>query len=143
MTSSDIQRLYSSLRSLQIESTKMKDYIERNQRQVAFSPWLFDADYKVYCKHYNGVIDFCRNLDKELLDPFIKEKILNLPDLSESDFKFSTFGIPVPILYTILFPVGLIALGMNYSKLSVLKSKFWDIEGNLGTITFMVKAALN
>lgn len=69
----------------------------------------------------------------------IKEKLSEMPNISQSDFKYYTWGIPSYLLF-VLLPVGLAAWTNTYIKLSNLQTKLKDVERSSGTLLFMLKA---
>ena len=145
MNSHSLTNFHRSVCSLKIETEKVASHIEAKFLRIILYPILFnvDFDYKIYCDHYYGIQKFAKHLPEDADNNLLKEKVAELPVLNHRDFTFVTFGLPIPILYTILFPLGLIAMGKNYVILNSLQSKLQDANRTLGTTEFMLKAAVS
>lgn len=143
MSQISMSSLYRSTFSLKNETEKVTRYIDNHFKRIVFYPLFFDFDYKVYCDHYNGLVHCLKQLPPDPSNNLIKEKAAELPSLQHNDFRFATFGLPIPVLYTILFPLGLVALGKNQATLSALQEKLGDINRILGTTEFVLKAAVS
>jgi hypothetical protein len=135
---------YTSTNSLYSETSRIKQYLESKFRALIFNPFILehDIDYKSYCSHYNALKDYSENYNTDSDIGLIREKFNELPVIRPHDFEFSTFGLPLYLLF-VLFPLNVLAWGRNYKRLAALRELLTDAKGQLGTIEFMLKAAVS
>lgn len=139
-----MNNFYTSTKSLYSETSRIEQIVEARFRALIFNPFILehDIDYKSYCSHYNSLRDYSKNLKADSDIDLIKEKFNELPVISSQDFEFTTFGLPVYLL-CVLFPLNILAWGRNYTKLTALKDSLNNAKRLLGTIEFMLKAAVS
>ena len=127
--------------SLINDTKKITDLLDSRSKQLVFYPAIIEADidYKIYCSEYNDIKDFCRDMSLDENSKIIKDKISELPSLTEKDFKFHNSAIPIFLLY-VLFPLGIIIWINSYFKIASLNNKLKGAARTLNTTEFMLKA---
>ena len=134
-----VESLKISLLNFSNETTRISQTIDSKFTNFIFYSGIVDVDYKNYCMQLQGIKNYSIQLTLNNDTKIIKEKLSEMPLISEHDFQYYTWNIPVLLLF-ILLPVGLIVWINNYFKLSALQDKLRNIESVSGTLNFMLKA---
>lgn len=139
-----LNNLSVSIKNLENETSTFIQYFSNRLIQLIFSPVILDADLDIknYCLLLKSIKDYSYGLPSNENSLIIKEKVSNLPDLKESDFRFYTH-IPIQgwILF-ILLPIGIIIWFIYYLKITALTEKLNIVKANLGTIDFFLNNLL-
>lgn len=136
-----IESLKVSVSNFSNDTTRISQFVDSRFTNLIFYPSIIEADidYESYCKQLQAIKSYAADLTLSDDTKIIKEKISEIPNISQSDFKYYTWGIPAYLLF-ILLPVGLIAWTNTYIKVSTLQNKLKEIERSLGTLMFMLRA---
>jgi hypothetical protein len=139
-----LESLKISLSNFSNETTRISQYIDSNLSKLVFYPIIFEAD--IDQKSYYNQLDEIKKYSNKLIinedTKLIREKIAEMPTITQSDFNIYSIGINHYLLY-ILLPLGLISWTSTYFKIINLQNKVKDIERTLGTLNFMLKALTN
>lgn len=136
-----LENLKISVDSLMNETKRIFQFLAKNQVNLIFFHNILqaDIDYKNYCSLYAAIKSYAAALPSDLDVQILKEKIVELPPLSQKDFAYSPVSVPTILLF-LLLPLGIIVWIINYVHISALTDKMRSIERTLGTIDFMLKA---
>ena len=136
-----LENLKISVDSLMNETKRIFQFLTKNQVNLIFFHNILqaDIDYKNYCSLYAAIKSYAAVLPSEANVQILKEKIVELPPLSQKDFAYSPVSVPTILLF-LLLPLGIIVWIINYVHISALTDKMRSIERTLGTIDFMLKA---
>jgi len=136
-----LENLKISVDSLMNETKRIFQFLTKNQVNLIFFHNILqaDIDYKNYCSLYAAIKSYAAALPSDADVQILKEKIVELPPLSQKDFAYSPVSVPTILLF-LLLPLGIIVWIINYVHISALTDKMRSIERTLGTIDFMLKA---
>ncbi|NNV54105.1 hypothetical protein [Limnovirga soli] len=133
-----------SIYNFAIETNRISQLIDSRFTNLIFYPNILEADidYKNYCNQLDAIKKYSDQLTINDDTIIIKEKISELPTISQSDFQIYSWGINQYMLF-ILLPLGLIGWTNTYFKIIKLQTKLKDTERTIGTLSFMLKALTN
>jgi len=130
-----------SLSNFAIDTNRISHLIDSRFANLVFYPSILEADidYKNYCNQLEAIKKYSTQLTVNDDTNIIKEKILELPTISQADFQIYSWGINSYLLF-ILLPLGLIGWTNTYFKITTLQTKLKETERTFGTLNFMLKA---
>lgn len=131
-----LQSLKISLDSLLYDTEKIHSHLQN--RSGSFDPGQVDLDCKLYCQQYNAIRDFTRNLPDGETITILKERMAELPDITEFDFRHEPSGFSLDVILPIVGEWLKDTLTTNG-----LREKMEDIYRGLNTIQFMLKGLTN
>src|SRR3954466_16210133 len=110
-----LENLKISVDSLENETKRISQFLISKQTNLIFfhNILLADIDYESYCSLYASVKKFADTLTIDADTKIIKEKVGELPPLSEKDFAYSGINVPAIILFFVL-PFGIIVWTINF-----------------------------
>jgi hypothetical protein len=141
MGNNPLSNLSVSIKSVCNETNNFISYLDKNIFNLIFYPNIIEADLASddYCKLLKSIKNYATDLPSIQDNTNIKEKINELPDIQEKEFKFYSSSIPIWILY-IVFPIGIIIWINYYLKITRLIDRLRITSTKLGTIDFFLKA---
>jgi hypothetical protein len=141
---SQLENLKISVGSLMNETKRVLQLLISKHTDLIFfyNILLADIDYENYCSLYDSIKEYAATIPSDANTGIIKEKIQELPSLSNKDFAYSNFHFPTIILF-LLLPLGIIVWIINFIHVTKLIDKMRSIERTLGTADFMLKALTN
>jgi len=136
-----LKNLYNSTRNVASATASNISYFEKNLFQIIIFPNIIDADIDVqnYTKQIAELKEsetlLATNEDGQIIVSILK----SIPTIEAKEFKIY-WNKSIWIAFLIL-PLGIILWIGYYLKISQLIGKLREIQGKLGTIEFMLKAA--
>ena len=140
MYSKSIGNLSSSIKNAHIETNNFVTYLEKNIFNLIFYPNIIEADIASddYCKLIKSIKNYVNNLPSSYEYIIIREKVSEIPEIEEKEFKFYFSSASNWGLY-IIFPLGITIWLNYYFKIKSLINKLRKVSGKLGTIDFFLK----
>jgi hypothetical protein len=136
-----LENLKISVDSLMTETKRISQFLSTKQVNLIFFHNILqaDIDYKSYCSLYAAIKSYSNAIPPDADTQILKEKIEELPALSQKDFAYSPVSVPTILLFLVL-PLGIIVWIINYVHINALSDKMRSIERTLGTVEFMLRA---
>ncbi len=141
---SNLNSLSISIKSLDKETLIFIEYFNNQLIQLVFNPIILEADLDIknYCYLLKSIKEYTFDLHLNETNQIIVEKINNIPELNERDFKFYTNTPITGWLLFLILPIGIIIWGIYYIKISDITEKLNIVKSNLGTIDFILNNLL-
>lgn len=125
-----------SLDSFLYETEKIHTHLQN--RSGSFDPGDIDIDYRIYCRQYVAIRQFVQELPHNDSVDIIKERVAELPEITEFDFRHEPSGFS----WHVVLPI--IGEWLKDSFVTnKLQEKMEDIYRSLNTVHFMLKALTN
>lgn len=131
-----LQSLKISLDSFLYDTERIHSHLQN--QSGSFDPGRVDLDYKVYCQQYNAIRAFTRNLPDSDTIAILKERMAELPDITEFDFTHEPSGFSLDVI----LPIVGEWLKDTFTT-NGLQQKMEEIYRGLNTIQFMLKGLTN
>lgn len=144
MSNNPLNNLSISVKSAINETTNFISYLDKNVFNLILYPNIIEADLASdnYCKLLKSIKSYADNIPFDQDATEIRKRLNGLPNIQEKDFRYYSSSIPAWALY-ILLPFGIIMWVNYYLKITQLTDKLRDINAQLGTIDFFLKALVS